>query len=69
MDLELAGKVVLVTGGTDGLGPALAGQLATEGASVAVCGSDEDRLAAAAGNAAGRRWRRAGAARGRVVAG
>ena len=47
MDLELAGKVVLVTGGTDGLGLALAGQLATEGASVAVCGRDEARLAAA----------------------
>jgi len=47
MDLELAGKVVLVTGGTDGLGLALAGQLVTEGASVAVCGRDEARLAAA----------------------
>jgi NAD(P)-dependent dehydrogenase (short-subunit alcohol dehydrogenase family) len=44
VDLELAGKVVLVTGGTDGLGLALAAQLAAEGASVAVCGRDEDRL-------------------------
>ena len=47
MDLELAGKVVLITGGTDGLGLALAGQLAAEGASVAVCGRDEERLRAA----------------------
>jgi NAD(P)-dependent dehydrogenase (short-subunit alcohol dehydrogenase family) len=44
MDLELAGKVVLVTGGTDGLGLALAARLAREGAAVAVCGRDEERL-------------------------
>ena len=47
MDLELEGKVVLVTGGTDGLGLALAAQLVAEGASVAVCGRDEERLALA----------------------
>jgi NAD(P)-dependent dehydrogenase (short-subunit alcohol dehydrogenase family) len=47
MDLELAGKTVLITGGTDGLGLALATELATEGAVVAVCGRDEERLAAA----------------------
>jgi NAD(P)-dependent dehydrogenase (short-subunit alcohol dehydrogenase family) len=44
MDLELKGKVVLITGGTDGLGLALASQLAAEGASVAICGRDQDRL-------------------------
>jgi NAD(P)-dependent dehydrogenase (short-subunit alcohol dehydrogenase family) len=44
VDLELAEKVVLITGGTDGLGLALAAQLAGEGASVAVCGRSEDRL-------------------------
>ncbi len=49
MDLELAGKAVLITGGTDGLGLALATQLASEGAAVAVCGRDEERLRAAAG--------------------
>ncbi len=48
MDLEMAGKVVLITGGTDGLGLALARQLTHEGASVAICGRDEERLAAAA---------------------
>ncbi len=47
MDLELAGKVVLITGGTDGLGLALATQLAAEGAAVALCGRDEERLATA----------------------
>ncbi len=40
MDLELNGKAVLITGGTDGLGLALAKRLAAEGASVAVCGRD-----------------------------
>jgi NAD(P)-dependent dehydrogenase (short-subunit alcohol dehydrogenase family) len=47
MDLELAGKSFLITGGTDGLGLALAEQLATEGAAVGVCGRDEERLRAA----------------------
>ncbi len=49
MDLELAGKAVLITGGTDGLGLALATQLAAEGAAVAVCGRDEERLRVAEG--------------------
>src|ERR1700691_1562421 len=47
MDLELAGKAFLITGGSDGLGLALAEQLATEGAAVGVCGRDEERLRAA----------------------
>jgi NAD(P)-dependent dehydrogenase (short-subunit alcohol dehydrogenase family) len=47
MDLELGGKVVLITGGTDGLGLALARRLVREGAAVAICGRDEERLAAA----------------------
>jgi len=46
MDLHLNGKVVLVTGGTDGLGAALASRLVEEGARVAVCGRDAGRLAA-----------------------
>jgi NAD(P)-dependent dehydrogenase (short-subunit alcohol dehydrogenase family) len=48
MDLELTGKVVLITGGTDGLGLALARRLVGEGAAVAICGRVEGRLAAAA---------------------
>jgi NAD(P)-dependent dehydrogenase (short-subunit alcohol dehydrogenase family) len=47
MELELAGRCILVTGGTDGLGLALATQLAAEGAAVGVCGRDEGRLRAA----------------------
>ena len=46
MDLHLNGKVVLITGGTDGLGAALADRLVEEDARVAVCGRDPDRLAA-----------------------
>lgn len=49
MDLELRGKVVLITGGTDGLGLALAQRLVGEGAAVAICGRNEERLAAAEG--------------------
>ncbi len=44
MDLDLSGRVVLITGGTDGLGLALAQRLGNEGASVAVCGRDLSRL-------------------------
>jgi short-subunit dehydrogenase involved in D-alanine esterification of teichoic acids len=47
MDLHLTGKVVLITGGTDGLGAALADWLVEEGSRVAVCGRDPGRLAAA----------------------
>ncbi|HEY0936607.1 MAG TPA: SDR family oxidoreductase [Trebonia sp.] len=46
MDLHLNGKVMLITGGTDGLGAALAVRLVEEGARVAVCGRDPGRLAA-----------------------
>ena len=44
MDLELAGKVVLITGGSDGLGLALAERLVAEGARTAFCGRDHDRV-------------------------
>ncbi|MFZ1063658.1 MAG: SDR family oxidoreductase [Acidimicrobiales bacterium] len=47
MDLELRDKVFLITGGTDGLGLALAKNLVSEGAQVAVCGRDQARLEAA----------------------
>ncbi len=47
MDLELASTVALITGGTDGLGLALAQRLVAEGGAVAICGRDEDRLATA----------------------
>jgi NAD(P)-dependent dehydrogenase (short-subunit alcohol dehydrogenase family) len=44
MDLELKDKAFLITGGTDGLGLALAQRLVDEGGHVAVCGRDSDRL-------------------------
>ncbi|WP_433342064.1 SDR family NAD(P)-dependent oxidoreductase [Micromonospora sp. CA-111912] len=58
MDLGLKGRVVLVAGGSSGIGLACAKEFAAEGAHVAICGRDPDRLAAAerelAGVAAGR---------------
>jgi NAD(P)-dependent dehydrogenase (short-subunit alcohol dehydrogenase family) len=47
VDLELSGRAFLITGGSDGLGLALARRLVGEGARVAICGRDEDRLAIA----------------------
>jgi NAD(P)-dependent dehydrogenase (short-subunit alcohol dehydrogenase family) len=44
MELELDTKVVLVTGGSDGLGRALCHRLVAEGAKVALCGRDAERL-------------------------
>ena len=48
MDLELNERVILVTGGTDGLGAALAMRLVDEGAFVAVCGRRQEPLDAMA---------------------
>ena len=47
MDLNLRDRAFLITGGTDGLGLALAQTLVNEGARVAVCGRDEQRVVAA----------------------
>jgi NAD(P)-dependent dehydrogenase (short-subunit alcohol dehydrogenase family) len=44
MKLELNDRVYLITGGTDGLGLTLAQRLVDEGARVAVCGRDAERL-------------------------
>jgi NAD(P)-dependent dehydrogenase (short-subunit alcohol dehydrogenase family) len=44
MDLELKDRSFLITGGTDGLGLALAKRLVDEGARVGVCGRDARRL-------------------------
>ena len=41
-DLELSGKVALVTGGSDGLGRAASMRLAMEGATVVICGRRAD---------------------------
>ncbi|WP_207586837.1 SDR family oxidoreductase [Halomontanus rarus] len=45
MELELDGNSALVTASSSGLGLASATALASEGADVAICGRDEDRLA------------------------
>ena len=48
LDLGLEGKVALITGGSDGLGRAVAARLAAEGARVAICARRGPHLEAAA---------------------
>ena len=48
MDLQLQGKRALVTGGSKGIGRAIALQLAREGVDVVVAARNEAELAAAA---------------------
>src|ERR1700749_1614633 len=47
MDLALAGKRAIVTGGTGGIGIAIARQFALEGVRTAVCSRSLDRAAGA----------------------
>lgn len=53
MDLGLSGRTVLVTGGSSGVGLATVRALLDEGARVATCGRDADRLAKAAAGLGG----------------
>lgn len=48
MDLGLLGRRAVVTGGSKGIGLAVAAELAAEGAAVAICSRHEDELASAA---------------------
>ena len=58
MDLELTGRAAIVTGGSVGIGKAVALELAREGVDVAICARGQERLDAAAeeiSNETGRR--------------
>ncbi len=55
MDLELDGKVALITGSSRGLGLASARALVSEGCRVCLCARGEDQLAAAAADFGGLR--------------
>ena len=48
MDLGLAGRRAIVTGGSKGLGKAIAGELLAEGAAVTICSRNADELNATA---------------------
>ena len=43
-DLDLKNKIILITGGSDGLGFASAELLSSEGANVVICGSESSVL-------------------------
>ena len=48
MDLGLTGRRAVVTGGSKGIGLAVATELAREGAAVSICARHEDEVTAAA---------------------
>ena len=58
MDLELTGKVALITGGSQGIGKAAAMELAKEGVDVVICSRNQGPLEAAANDVASATGRR-----------
>ena len=71
MDLQMNGKTALVTGGSAGIGKAIAFALAREGVDVAICARRKEPLAAAASlsRVADRRFEPAPVLRGRLRTG
>jgi NAD(P)-dependent dehydrogenase (short-subunit alcohol dehydrogenase family) len=61
MDLELTGKVAVVTGGSRGIGKAIARELAREGADIALVARDPETLTATRDEIAGESGRRVAA--------
>ena len=53
MDLQLSGKVIIITGGSDGLGAATALACAREGANVVIAARGLDRLTKTAASIGG----------------
>jgi NAD(P)-dependent dehydrogenase (short-subunit alcohol dehydrogenase family) len=53
MDLNLTGKVAVITGGSAGIGRAIAHGLAAEGTHLVLCARDEERLRSVASSIAG----------------
>ena len=58
MDLELTGKKAIVTGGSRGIGKAIARQLALEGVDIGIAARDQARVDAAAAELAAETGRR-----------
>ncbi len=58
MDLELSGKTAIVTGGSTGIGKAIARELAKEGVDVAICARTRETLEASAAEIAAETGRR-----------
>ena len=48
MDLNLSGKIALLTAASRGLGKAIATELSREGAEVIICSRDEEKITSAA---------------------
>ena len=53
MDLQLSGAKALITGGTKGIGRAIANTLADEGCNVSICARNQEEVDAAVADGVG----------------